>query len=194
MNDNFKEDNMNLSKKLILISTFTLISSHSFADAAARYDFNIPAFKTPTKETPKSKFIGELTFKNGTHLTAYSLTLVSGIAENGWETPEVGSPKLNSVLNPDLAKNLDAYAEPNGWIIVPKGWKPFSAASGPDGSVSLLFAPNKSGQMYLTYYSSGACMGCAESSASLFFPKARQSAKNNDFRITIILRLNHLRP
>lgn len=171
---------MNFFKKLASTIALCLIWGHAVAKAE-RYDFQIPSFKTPAEDTPKSKYVGELTFKNGTHIAAYNLTLVSGIEESGWVTPEIGSLKIDSSFNADSAKRLDAYAHPNGWIIVPKGWKPVAAGSGANGSVSLLFSPDQSGEMYLTYHSSGACVGCAQSSASLFFPNAKLSAKNNDF-------------
>lgn len=171
---------MNFFKKLVATIALCLIWGHAFAKAE-RYDFQIPSFKTPAEDIPKSKHVGELTFKNGTHMTAYILTVVSGAEESGWETPEIDSLTIDSDFNADSAKRLDAYAYPNGWIIVPKGWKPVDAGSGANGSVSLLFAPDKSGETYLTYHSSGACVGCAQSSASLFFLNAKQSAKNNDF-------------
>jgi len=54
-------------------------------------------------------------------------------------------------------------------------------ARGVDGSEAVSFAP-ATGQGHLTYWTAGACVGCAQPTASVFFPEAHRSAKENDFQ------------
>ncbi len=75
---------------------------------------------------------------------------------------------------------LELYAMPNGSVFVPKGWQLIKGGIGANGSVSYTFVPS-SGEGYLTFYDASACVGCAQSAASVFFKEAHKEAKENDF-------------
>ena len=71
---------------------------------------------------------------------------------------------------------------PNGSIFVPKGWRLLRGQIGANGSQSYMFsAPN--GEGFLTFYDASACVGCAQSAASIFFSEAYKGAKENDFTV-----------
>lgn len=150
-------------------------------DAGETYTFHRPSFTSAPGDLPKAQRSGDVALADGSKVAAYSLTMGSGIAEQGFETFAPEGRKLDADIKPGLAAQLDAYAYPLGIILVPKGWAPRSAGAGADGSVALVFAPDNSGQSYLSFSHTGACVGCAYSEASPYFAGARKLAKENDF-------------
>ena len=162
------------------------------------YEFQIPAFDAPAPDRPSATYVGKLTFSNGAQIDAYSMTLVSGGTSSGWMTTDAEDRSVDVPFDAEMAKKLDAYAQPSGWILVPKGWTLYEAGLGANGSVGLLFAPDAKGRHYLTFYDTSSCVGCAYSSASLFFDRARSLAKSNEFlfytRANVALKTTMLRP
>jgi len=154
--------------------------SASADDVGETYSFHRPGIKVSSEEMPKSVRSGEATLAGGLRVPMFSLSMVSG-AQEGFEnfTPEARNPDIR--IKPEFANQLAAYASPVGTILVPKDWSVRKAASGADGSVYMLFAPDTSGQSYLSISSSGACAGCAMSSGSLYFDEARKLAKDDEF-------------
>ena len=67
-----------------------------------------------------------------------------------------------------------------GWLLVPKAWRNLEAGLGVNGSKSLLIKSND-GKGYITYQHTGACVGCALSSAAPFYPQAFQDARDYGF-------------
>lgn len=76
-------------------------------------------------------------------------------------------------------QRLAAFFTDGGWMLVPRGWRLQKGRIGSNGSAAWVFvAPDGNG--WLTYYNSAACVGCAQSSASPFFPEARRDAQENE--------------
>lgn len=131
-------------------------------------------------DRPRVKPLGDLQFEGGAKLPAYLVSVQDGLAEGGWSAPAPPPMTLPRRLDPKLAGRLAAYRHAGVWILVPRGWQAVRGGSGADGSTVLAFAPS-SGLGHVTYTSMGACVGCAQSAASLFFPEARRSAEENGF-------------
>lgn len=131
-------------------------------------------------DLPKVRAIGEVVINGTTHLPAYQLSVQGGIEDSGWSTATPDTLEISGHLDPRVAARMVAYYSANGWILVPKGWKVTRGAQGVDGSGAISFAP-ATGQGHLTYRTAGACVGCAQSTASVFFPEAHRSAKENGF-------------
>jgi len=161
------------------------------------YNFSLTYPPDKAADRPKVKPIGDLIINGTLHLPAYQLTVQDGIEESGWSTATPKTMKIQARLDPKFAGRLAAYFHANGWILVPRNWKVTRGAQGVDGSEALSFAP-PSGQGHLTYWTAGACVGCAESAASAFFPEARRNAKQSDFlfydRTNVPLKIVRIRP
>jgi hypothetical protein len=144
------------------------------------YKFTLADPPDKASDQPKVKAIGDLVINGTLHLPAYQLTERDGIEESGWSTADPKSLKIQGHLDPKFAGRLVAYFHADGWILVPRNWKVTRGGQGVDGSGVVSFAPPK-GQGHLTYVTTGACAGCAQSSASVFFPEALRGARESDF-------------
>ncbi len=138
-----------------------------------------PATADKADERPKTEAIGQLLINGHTRLPAYRLALPSG-AEDGLRRFDPDSLTLHSRQAPKHAGQLAAFYHAYGWLLVPKGWQAVQGGVGANGSESLLFRP-PSGPGYLSFYHTSACIGCAQSTAAVFFPEARKDAQANDF-------------
>lgn len=171
------------SFRAIFLACCALLSTASAGSAMAdesAYVFHRPDFKGDPQDKPVAKPAGEIELKDGIKIPVFSLAMVSGRDEGkAVFRPQV--KKLGLAVKPELASRLIAYAYPMGIILAPKGWQAWAAGDGADGSASLLFAPDASGQNYLTYYNAGACVGCALSAASLYFDDAKKQARKDEF-------------
>jgi hypothetical protein len=165
---------------LTLLSTIILIFPVTGAIGAEVYKFSLTNPPDKAANQPKVKAIGDLVINETIRIPAYQLTERDGIHESGWNTATPDTLKIQGSFNPKFAAQLAAYFHANGWILVPRSWKVTKGTLGADGSSVVNFAPPM-GEGHLTYWSAGACMGCALSTASIFFPEARQSAKQNEF-------------
>ncbi len=155
------------------------MSTNALADGK-EFSYHRPDFKVAPGDTPKSKRVGDVETRNGVKIPVYALSMPSG-STDGLQTFTPQSRQLDLELKPEIAAQLDAYAYSEGVILVPKNWSILRAGAGADGSTALLFAPDKSGQSYLSFESAGACIGCAYSNASAYFDEARKLAKQDDF-------------
>lgn len=167
-----------LNLSFILLAALT-VSANALADGK-EFSYHRPDFKVNPDGAPKSKRAGEVETRNGMKIPVYSLSMPSG-STDGLQTFTPQSRQLDMEIKPEIAAQLDAYAYSEGIILVPKNWTIMTAGAGADGSTSLLFAPDKSGQSYLAFESAGACIGCAYSDASVYFDEARKLAKREDF-------------
>ncbi len=170
------------------ILLFALLTGIPFAAHAADDEdmgsdctYRRPDFKD--RSIPKFQRAGEVMLAGGLKIPAYSLSMDSGILEEGeLQTYTPGKPNPEAMkLKPEFANQLDAYATPMGMVLVPRGWMPVDASEGADGSFYIYFAPDTSGQTYLSISNTSACVGCAYMSASLYFDEARNLAKENTF-------------
>ena len=148
--------------------------------SAEVYKFTLSYPPDKAADLPKVKAIGDLVVNGAIRLPAYKLTMQDGIAESGWSSTTPKTLKITGHLDPKAAGKLAAYYHANGWILAPRAWKVTRGALGVDGSGVLSFAP-PTGQGHLTYWMAGACVGCAQSTASVFFPEARRNAQKNEF-------------
>jgi hypothetical protein len=144
------------------------------------YSYARPSFKVPAEEMPKATRTDDLILAGGIKIPAYSVAMVSG-AQEGFETfkPETG--RLDAHIKPEFADQLAAYGTPKGTILVPRNWSLRKALHGANSSTYMLFAPDESGQTYLSISDAGTCVGCAETDASLYFDEARKQAKDDEF-------------
>jgi len=175
---------MNVIEILKLCMPVTLVGCVAVANAEEAdyvYSFHRPNLDIASEKVPKAIPAGFLELAGDVKIPVYSLVMSSGRTESGPETFEPKSSKLDLTIKPEVAAQLDAYAYNQGIILVPRNWKVRSGGIGFDGSMYLLFAPDKSGQIYLLYSSSGACYGCALTSASLYFKEAKKMAKEDEF-------------
>lgn len=174
---------MQLFRKAHLFLFFVLsvqVLAANATDEGEVYLFHRPTHKNFTNETPKSVRSGDVVLVGGLKVPVYSLTMVSG-GQDGLETFAPKTRNLSVKINPELANQLEAYAYPMGIILVPKNWSARSASVGADGSVYMIFAPDTSGQTYLSFSHAGACVGCAYMAGSLYFEEARNLAKKLGF-------------
>ena len=138
-----------------------------------------PATADRADERPQTEAIDPLLINNRTRLPAFRLSLPSG-AEDGMRRFDPDSLTLNNRPSPKHADQLAAFYHAYGWLLVPKGWQAVQGGVGANGSESLLFRP-PSGPGYLSFYHTSACVGCAQSTAAVFFPEARKDAQANEF-------------
>jgi hypothetical protein len=164
----------------ILLFAAMLVFPVTGVIGAEVYKFSIGNPPDEAVNQPKVKAIGDLVINGAVRIPAYQLTVQDGIEESGWSAATPDTLKIQGSLSPKFAGQLAAYFHADGWILAPRGWKVTMGARGADASVVLNFAP-PTGQGHLTYWSAGACAGCALSTASVFFPEARRRAKQDDF-------------
>jgi len=175
-----KEKNGEPLMTIRILSVLVLCLLWTGVTSADVYKFTLTNPPDKATDKPKVKAIGDLVINGALHLPAYQLTVQDGIEESGWSTATPETLKIQAHLDPKFAGRLAAYFHANGWILVPRNWKVTRGAQGADGSAVVNFAP-PTRQGHLTYSTTGACVGCAQSEASVFFPEARLSAKQNDF-------------
>lgn len=72
------------------------------------------------------------------------------------------------------------YSHATGWIQVPASLRVHAAAVGVDGSWLLEMA-DAQGSVRLRATGTGACVGCAMTSAALWFPEQMENARRNEF-------------
>lgn len=144
------------------------------------YRLDTPPERPPAEAVPRSRALGELALNNGVRLPAMLLIAADPMEDSGWSAAEVPPLTLDATLAPDLAAKLTAWATPRGWLLVPRGWRPARGALGVDGSAAIAFTA-EDGRSEVSLYDAGACVGCALSAASAFFPQAREQARKEDF-------------
>jgi hypothetical protein len=137
------------------------------------YRFQLGGSQRSPDELPRSEAIGVLRVGPSLRLPAYQLTILDSAADTGFTTCKPDSMHVKAHLDPRAARRLAAYAHPDGWILVPRGWKPLGAAAGMDGSGYVSFVPPH-GLGHITYDTAGACAGCAAMDAMPYFPEVRR--------------------
>lgn len=159
------------------------IGTHSIAAPknGEVYSYHRPDLNGRPVDIPTASRSGDLELANGTKIPLFSLSMDSARTESGPEKFEPKTSKLHFNLKNEISSKLAAYAHNEGIILVPKDWVAKSAAIGVDGSMFLLFGPEKPDGSYMLYSSTGACVGCAENGASLYFDEARSRARDDEF-------------
>jgi len=157
------------------------INSIAASENGQVYSYHRPDVNVKSADIPTASRFGDLELADGANIPLYSLSMNSGRTASGPEKFEPKTSKLNFTLKNEISYQLAAYAHNEGIILVPKSWAARSAGIGVDGSMYLLFGPEKPDGSYMLYSSTGACVGCAESDASLYFDEARRRAKDNEF-------------
>ncbi len=132
-----------------------------------------------TEQSQSQRFALAPVQVNGVQLPAYGIRLPSPVLDEMLSfTPE--QTALQSAATAAQLQRLSVYAFAGRWFLVPRDWTLRSAELGANGSEWLEFAP-ADGNGLLRYINTSACVGCAQSEASAFFPEARRDAKANDF-------------
>ena len=72
-----------------------------------------------------------------------------------------------------LAAYYTGYWGREGWLLAPATWRLMRAQAGMNGSAVFVFAPPRGETGFLSFQSTGACVGCAAMEASLYFPDIR---------------------
>ncbi|WP_373819516.1 DUF4850 domain-containing protein [Glaesserella sp.] len=146
---------------------------------AEQYQFRFSLETTDnTQEIPQVTLTDNITV-NGQTLTAFNVSFPSVISDQN-EWLNFTARAVTTKVKPHILSRLQLYAMPNGSILVPKDWQLINGGIGANGSVSYSFAPTQ-GNGYLTFYDTSACIGCAQSAASVFFPEAYKDAQENGF-------------
>lgn len=148
--------------------------------------------------------LGSARFEDGILLPAYGITIEDPLNENPIDKNHINKRDLNNNLTQQgLLKNFST-CQPKacnfsfkltatqaqqlavyqvaglGWFLAPRHWKTIEANMGPSGIAALvMLSPDR--KQYLTMDNSSACVGCALSNASLFFPAAAGEARKNEF-------------
>lgn len=86
--------------------------------------------------------------------------------------------QLQGKIPPAVANRVALYWTFDGWFLVPRDWRLARAQVGVDNSSVYEFQPpNDDSGMIAVRDSGGACVGCALSLASPFFPEAKRESE-----------------
>ena len=173
-------------KKILGVLMFCLCAQ-SFAQNAANPEENlfviadsVEADNAPDRATA---FALDNVTLNGVSVPAYGISLADVMSDKEGARVEFGrdnTETLSSSASADALQQLAVYHHPNGWLLAPRDWQLVRAQLGVNGSEILAFAP-QTGQGYLLFSHAGACVGCAQSEAAVFFEEAKKDAQENDF-------------
>lgn len=172
-------------RKTVLLAG--ILMGFALTAEAATYSMVVPKFaQDPEERETQNRWqdIGSAHLDNGITLPAYAISVSNPMEAGLLQDNQSCTPKscdLDIKLTPAQSKELVALRISGiGWVLAPKQWRDTEAAVGVNGSQSLLLqSPN--GRETISYYNSGACVGCAYSAASPFFPRALKLAQENDF-------------
>lgn len=141
------------------------------------------AHARPSEPEFKVKTAGTLLVNGTIRIPAYVISVADATGDAGdFATPPLTAAdmRVQGSVSADTAGALAAYQTNVGWLLVPRGWRVTRAAVGVDNSSVYAFkAPSGAGQI-VSQDSGGACVGCAFSLASPFFPEARKQARAMD--------------
>ena len=164
-----------------------ILSGISGLAAAQTYQVSPPKFaQEPAVRQAQNQWhaIGNAYLANGKTVPAYAISVSNPVEEGLLQDNTACTRKscdLNVTLNDGQASQLQALRINGvGWVLAPRAWKNIEAAVGVNGSQSVLLQ-SPDGSESMTYYNSGACVGCAYSAASPFFPAALKLAQENEF-------------
>ena len=164
----------------------TLLALGSLASAAPTLpDAPDPATDSITFGRPVPHPLGtvQLSGPGGGRVPALGLALESGAGDHLAGRPN-RLPVLKVSLQPGQSARLSAvYSDLTGWVLVPRGWVAVVGGVGADGSGVLAFTPTAHDRPaeWLLFSSTGACVGCALSAASPFFPRWRAESLRQGF-------------
>lgn len=172
---------------LMLVMSNTLATDKSRASDDSRYDYvHAKPEKTTAERAKIHKItpIGQATFKQGVTIAAFAVSIQNPMEDgllNDFEVCSTKTCSFNFTVPPDQAKRLSLYWVAGvGPFLAPKAWKTIEAGMGPSGIASLMMS-DANGDQVLTIYNTSACVGCALSAASRYFPEAKREAIANEF-------------
>lgn len=167
------------------------VSTITFADDHI-YQFAFPKLHSSAAERARIHqwiALGKARFKGNISIPAYGISIENPVSDGTKEDTLLKDftscqPKacnFNFTLKAAQAQQLALYqVQGLGWFLAPRHWNTIEASMGPSGIAALvMFSPDA--KQYLSMDDSSACVGCALSSASLFFKTAQQEAKKNEF-------------
>ena len=164
-----------------------MIGSFSGITEAQAYEASVPQFaqdKVVRQVQNQWQNIGKVYLPNGNTMPAAAISVSNPMDDGLLQDKVACTPKscdLNVNLTVAQSEQLQALRISGiGWVLALRGWKDVEAAVGVNGSQSLLLK-SPDGRESISYYNSGACVGCAYSAASPFFPNALKLAKDNEF-------------
>lgn len=166
---------LNKTSFAFILSAY-LLSINAWAE---QYQFKFQADLTADlQQIPKVIPNHEVTI-NGQRIHAFDTAFSDPLGDEN-DRIDFKTQEIHTKIKAEVLERLELYAMPNGSVFVPKGWKLVQGAIGANGTQSYRFSA-PSGKGYLTFYDASACVGCAQSAASVFFSEAYQKAKENDF-------------
>lgn len=151
------------------------------------YQFGFPKQQSTVAERARVHQwipLGAAQFQEGISIPAYGITIEDPIEEGLLKDFTFCQPvtcHFKFKLNAAQAQQLAVYqVQGLGWFLAPRHWKTIEASMGPSEIAALvMFSPD--GTQYLSMDDTSACVGCALTSASLFFQEAADEARKNDF-------------
>lgn len=173
--------------KPILVGALLMLPLLAQAQAKT-YSLQMPQFslsQTEREQQNQWQPIGKAYLASGVAVPAYAVR-VNNPVEDGFiedTTPctrkSCDLPRFN--IPAQYQKQVMALRISGiGWVVVPHTWRQLEATVGVNGSQSLLIK-SVDGKEWLTHEHTGACVGCAYSSAAPFFPAAQKLARENEF-------------
>ena len=164
-----------------------LVCSISGFAAAQTYEAVAPSFAQDASQRQAQNqwhAIGNVHLADGKTVPAYAVSVNNPVDDGLLQDNAACSRKscdLNVAVSAAQSGQLQALRISGiGWVLAPRAWKNIEAAVGVNGSQSLLLK-SPDGRESITYYNSGACVGCAYSAAAPFFPAALKLAQENEF-------------
>lgn len=175
-----KEGNM-LRVLLIIFSCVFLVFPSSVLGTESNelvFKFEFPSPDADVN-MPAPQAVGNLILLDGVTIPAFALA-VGETLEEGYVYHQPETMTLEARIKPEFAGRFNAYYlnyyGRDGWLLVPKTWRPTWAQIGANGSGSFIFAPPAGEKGFLSFQSDGVCLGCAMINASLYFPEVRAEA------------------
>ena len=128
--------------------------------------------------------IGQATFSNQVKIPAYGVTVENPVEDGLLKKTEPctkNSCTFNFKLDAKQAEKLKLVVIPSlGYILVPRHWTDISAATGANGTGSvLIMSPNQ--KEAITAYDSSFCVGCGLPYATLYFPNLLKQSLDSEF-------------
>lgn len=168
----------------MLVQCSTL--SHADTDKT-RYDFVQPVFYSTAQhrtQVHRVTAIGQASFKRGVVIPAFGVSIENPMQDGllaDFRPCTVKTCSFKMTIPIDQINTLALYQINGvGMVLAPKAWRNIEAEMGANGSSRLLML-SPDGRQSLSIDNTSACVGCALSAASLYFPEAKRAALANEF-------------
>ena len=125
------------------------------------FRFTLTPWTEPGLSAPEA--IGQLVLRDGVTVPAFVLS-VDDAAEDGLVRRKPERMSLDAAVKVQFAARLAAYYTGywgrEGWLLAPATWRLMRAQAGMNGSAVFVFAPPRGETGFLSFQSTGACVGC----------------------------------